>query len=988
MLLLGLATTARAQYPYLADLSRPNAIEAEWVNNTYNGLNIDQRIGQLFMIRAHSNLGSDHVAEVESMIRNQQIGGLCFFQGDIRTQLQLTNRYQNLSNIPLMVSMDAEWGLGMRLDNTISFPRQLALGAIQDNRLIYDMGQEIARQLRRLGVHISFSPVLDVNNNPNNPIINTRSFGEDRYQVTVKSYNYMRGLQDHGVMASAKHFPGHGDTDVDSHSDLPIIRHDLNRLDSIELYPFKALVRYGVGSFMIAHLNVPALDERENRPTTLSRSVVTDLLRDRMQFNGLIFTDAMEMEGVAKHFGPGEADAEALAAGCDMILLPQDLTIAIEAIKTYLADGRISADQLEASVKRILLAKYRLGLHEYAPPSINQLEESINTPEALALKSRLFEAALTLVRDEQDLLPMAPLKDVPLACISVTDHSTSPFLERLKDFGEVEQLTIPSAPSEAQINATLNQLEEGQRVIVPLFSDGSRFREPVAISGQMQQFLERLDERARLLVVHLGNPYSLGPLDNIKTVLCAYSSDPLAQDAAAQAIFGVTGVNGRLPVTASPVSVFNNGVSYGPSHRLGFADPARVGIRLDSLQDIMNELANEAMRKRATPGMMVLVAREGRIVFQQAYGHHTYARRRLVRTDDLYDLASVTKVAATTLAIMHLYDQGEISLDEPLATYLPELEGSNKEDRTLRDMLAHHAGLRSWIPFYVNTLAENTRTPRPSQEWYRNEAGGDYVVPVTERLFMHQTYVDSMWHYIRESPLPNLNQYYYSDLGFYLMAEIVDRLSGMPLDEYVEHHFYRPMGIQELVYRPLEQFPKSRIPPTERDDYFRGQTVHGYVHDMGAAMMGGVSGHAGLFGSAQELAVVFQMLLQDGYYGGRQFLQPETISLFTRRYPGETRRGLGFDMKQLNPDRSMNMSEMASDQAFGHLGFTGTCVWADPEEDLIFVFLSNRTYPTMRNNRLGNLNFRPRAFSAVYRSLSRSNQLETFIEEYLPGPVE
>ncbi|MEM7571307.1 MAG: glycoside hydrolase family 3 N-terminal domain-containing protein [Bacteroidota bacterium] len=988
LVLLGLVTTLRAQYPYLADLSHPNAIEAEWVDNTYASLNLDQRLGQLFMIRAHSNLGADHIAEVESLIRNQQVGGLCFFQGNIRQQLRLTNRYQNLSRIPLMISMDAEWGLGMRLDNTISFPRQLALGAIQDNRLIYDMGKEIARQLRRLGVHISFSPVLDVNNNPNNPIINTRSFGEDRYQVTVKSYNYMRGLQDHGVMASAKHFPGHGDTDTDSHSDLPIIRHDLNRLDSIELYPFKALVRYGVGSFMIAHLNVPALDERENRPTTLSSPVVTDLLRRRMQFNGLIFTDAMEMEGVTKHFGPGEAEAEALAAGCDILLLPRDVVKAIDAIKAYLEDGRISPEQIEASVKRILLAKYRLGLHNYSSQSAESLEEAINTPEALSLKSSLFEAALTLVRDEQGLLPLVPLNDPPLACLSISGNTESPFLDRLQDFGNLQKLSSPKAPSEAQITAILDQLQEGQQVIVPLFSDGSRFREPVAISGQLQQLLERLDEHVRLLVVHFGNPYSMGPLDKLQTVLCAYSSDPLAQDAAAQAIFGVTGVNGRLPVTASSVSTFNDGVSYGATYRLGFADPSRVGMRLDTLQELINELANEAMRVRATPGMVVLVAREGRIVFEQAYGHHTYARRRLVKADDLYDLASVTKVAATTLAIMRLYEQGHVDLDAPLVTYLPELEGSNKADRTLRDMLAHHAGLRSWIPFYVNTLSPNSSIARPSQDWYRNEAGGDYLVPVTERLFMHQEYIDSMWHQIRESPLPNLNQYYYSDLGFYLMAEIVNRLSAMPLDEYVEEHFYRPLGIQELVYRPLERFSKSRIPPTERDDYFRKQTVHGYVHDMGAAMLGGVSGHAGLFGRAHDLAIVFQMLLQDGFYGGRQYLKAETIRLFTQRYPGETRRGLGFDMKQLNPNRNMNMSKMASERAFGHLGFTGTCAWADPEEELVFIFLSNRTYPTMRNNRLGNLNFRPRAFTAAYRAMSRRNELQLFIEDHLPATLE
>ncbi|MEM8582855.1 MAG: glycoside hydrolase family 3 N-terminal domain-containing protein [Bacteroidota bacterium] len=958
-----------AQFAYNGDLSAPSEEESSWVNATYGAMSEDQRIGQLFMIRAHSNKGRDHIAEVERQIRDYYVGGLCFFQGDPAAQLRLVNRYQTLSQLPMLIAQDAEWGLGMRLSGTMSFPKQLALGAIRRDELIYDMGAEIARQLRRVGVNTSFSPVLDVNNNPANPIINTRSFGENRYQVAAKGYNYMRGLQDHGVMACAKHFPGHGDTDRDSHSELPIIRHDLSRLDSIELYPFEALIRYGIGSFMIAHLNVPQLDERENRPTTLSQPVVTDLLRNRLQFDGLIYTDAMEMEGVRKFFPPGEAEAEALLAGNDVILLPVDLGAAVDAVKSYLSDGMLSEEQLAASVKRVLLAKYRLGLTSYTDQSASGIEADLNDPAGVNLKTRLFEAALTLVRDEHGILPIDPAITEKLVYLDIGNTGETDFFTGLTHFTQVERLPVAIRPTPGQSNQLLEKIDPGQIVVVPITNPSSNFQERIELSEELQTLLAQVDAHARLVVVHFGNPYDLRLYDPLKTVVCAYTADELMQDVAAQALFGITRIDGRLPVTASDRAAYNMGIDLAPSLRLGFAPPAQVGMNEDSLETLMDQVANEAMRARATPGMSVLVARRGRIVFEKAYGYHTYNRRRRVQTTDLYDLASVTKVAATTLAIMHLFDLGKIDLDAPLATYLPELEGSNKADRKLRDMLAHHAGLRSWIPFYDSTLIKGRNSFSRDPQWYRSQADDIFSIPVTERLYMHRDYVDSMWQKIRESPLPNLNQYYYSDLGFYLMAALVERLSGQPLDVYVHEHFYEPMGLNELLYRPLERFPLARIAPTERDNYFRTQLIHGYVHDMGAAMLGGVSGHAGLFGNAQDLAVVFQMLLQGGYYGGRQYLSAETVNLFTRRYPGESRRGLGFDMKQLNPNRNMNMSPLASERAFGHLGFTGTCAWADPEEELVFIFLSNRTYPSMDNKALGRLNTRPKAFSVAYRGI-------------------
>lgn len=975
------------QMAYQADLSKLSEPEKRWVDSVYLSMSFEQQLGQLFMIRAHSDLGADHIAGVEKLIRDYHVGGLCFFQGTPEKQLELTNRYQQMTHLPLMVAMDAEWGLGMRLpDQTISFPKQLALGAVRDNHLIYEMGKEIARQLRRMGVHISFSPVLDVNNNPNNPVIATRSFGEDRYNVTVKSYNYMKGLQDYGVMACAKHFPGHGDTDVDSHYDLPIIRHDRARLDSIELYPFRALARYGIGSFMAAHLAVPALDERNNRPTSLSYATLTDLLRGEMNFTGLVFTDGLEMKGVTKHFGNGEVEAESLLAGNDVLLLPESTPAAFATIKRYLEEGKLKPLDIETKVRRVLLAKYRLGLRTAQAEEPANLRAELNTSFAYDLKQRLFEASVTVVRDEQEVLPITDLSKNRIASVRIGKEGASAFTRRLDSYAEVVQLGVGASPSAAEVTATLGKIGKSNVVIASFYSEGSSFVEKVTVSNEALKLLRQINAKAKLVVVVFGNPYSLAKLDEFKTVVVNYTRDDVAQDAAAQALFGATAMNGRLPVTASPKTQINSGLSTPKLSRLGYADPVRVGMYGEKLSSELAAIAEECINEHAAPGLVALVAHHGKVVYQEAFGYHTYTKGRPMQIDDIFDLASVTKVAATTLAIMKLYEDKEIDLDAPIGNYLVELKGSNKELLTLRDILAHHAGLRSWIPFYVNTLTPKSKTPRPSSQYYRKTPTGDFQVPVTDKLFMHTAYIDSIWFQIRESELPNLGEYRYSDLGFYLMARLVKRVTGMQLDEYVNFHFYRPLGLSTLTYLPRQRFPLDRIVPTEKDNYFRQSVVHGDVHDMGAAMLGGVSGHAGLFGTANDLAVLFQMLLQQGNYGGLSYLKAATIQEFAHRYPEEQRRGLGFDMKQLNPNRNLNMSYLAAETTFGHTGFTGTAVWADPDEDLVFVFLSNRTYPSMNNTRLNRMEIRPRMHSAAYLSINPRATEETIERLMTTGP--
>lgn len=947
-----------------------NQDEKTWVDSVFNAMSPEQRLGQLFMIRAHSDKGAEHIANVERQIKEYHVGSLCFFQGTPEKQAELSNRYQALSKqVPLMIAIDGEWGLGMRMrKSTISFPRQLMLGAIQDNRLIYEMGKEIAREMKRIGIDINFAPVADINNNAANPVINTRSFGEDRYNVTVKSYMYMKGMQDHDVMACAKHFPGHGDTDVDSHHDLPIIPHSKARLDSVELYPFKVLAEQGIGSMMVAHLSVPELDSRANRPTTLSKNTIINLLKGDMGYDGLVFTDALEMKGVTKYFKPGEVEAEALVAGNDILLLPEDIDASVKAINAYLADGRLDQAQIDQSVKKVLRAKYRMGLTKFKPLSLDNIREDLNTPEAKQLKRKLIQNALTLVRNKDDLIPFQELDDVAMASLSIGAKSQTDFQKRLASYKEMTELQVGKDISENQQQKLIGQLKEKDIVVVGLHDMDSRASRGFGVTESTKRFLNNLRQHTKVVLVVFGNPYSLKYFDDLDWVLEAYNEEFDTEDLSAQALFGVFGLKGRLPVTASEKSKFNTGVFTKKNFKMGYADPASMGLDVGQLSKI-DELVKEAISKKATPGCVVLVAKSGQVVYEKAFGYHTYSNRREVTTNDIFDLASMTKILATTLSVMRLQDEQRLDVTQPLSKYLKDLATTNKAEMTIKDMMAHRAGLKNWIPFYEQTVSSSRRNPQPLSEFYRNQPNELYNVPVTESLFLRRDFVDSIWQQIRISELQPEKRYVYSDLGFYLLSQTIEQLTGQSIDDYVAQEFYEPLGLQTTTFNPWEKFPIERLVPTEQDRYFRRQKIQGYVHDMGAAMLGGISGHAGLFANAQDVAVLMQLFLQDGFYGGKQFIQPETLKQFTTRHPKSARRGIGFDMKQLNPDLAMNMADLASDQTFGHTGFTGTCAWADPEHDLVFVFLSNRTYPNMKNFKLIREDYRERIQNVVYEAM-------------------
>lgn len=947
----------------------------QWVDSVYANMTLDEKIGQLFMIRASAKQYEEEAKSIVRNIKKYKVGGICFFQGDPVHLVNLMNRYQGKSKIPLLTSIDGEWGLGMRYpEQTISFPRALTLGAIQDNNLIFEMGKHIGEHCRRVGLNVNFAPVVDVNNNPENPVINNRSFGEDKYNVATKGYHYMKGMQKVGVMSCAKHFPGHGDTATDSHYDLPQINHEKNRLDSIELMPFRSLIKQGIGSVMVAHLNIPAIDDRQNRPTTLSQPAITDLLRNELAFGGLIYTDAMEMKGVTKHFAPGDADKEAFLAGNDIILLPENLSAGFNSIKNGILDGTIPQSRLEHSVKRILRAKYNLGLTKWQNISHTNLMEDLNNNHSLALKQELLENAITLASDEEDLVPIKKVEDVKFSSISFGATKETAFQKHISKFVDCNHNQIEKSTNASQKGILANAIKDSDYVIVGIHEMSKYSSKDFGIDKRNLAFLQALEKEKKVIIVLFGSPYALKFFDDFSNVIVAYESDDMAQEVATEAIFGAISIKGKLPISASDKFKYGTGMYRNSLGRLGYSVPERVGMNSKTLSGI-DTIVEEMIRKKAAPGCQVIAAKDGRIVFEKSYGHFTYSKKRKVQNSDIYDVASVTKICASTISLMKLYDDNKFDLNAPIDRYIPEADTCNKGDVSVRLALAHHARLAGWIPFYKKTVSESRRNPVPLDKYYSKTLKTNFTIPVADSLFLRTDYRDSIWSRIYVSELKPKKRYKYSDLAFYFMHKTIKNLNGKPINLYADETFYSPLGLRKTGYLPLEKHKKSTIAPSENDTYFRKQKIQGHVHDMGAAMLGGVSGHAGLFSNAKELAIIYQMLLNGGNYGGQQYIKPETIKLFTTRYDESTRRGLGFDMKELDSNRTLNMSELASENTYGHLGFTGIAAFADPDENLIYIFISNRTYPDMNNYRFGKGEYRPRVQSQIYKSLIKNEVL-------------
>ncbi|TWW02460.1 glycoside hydrolase family 3 N-terminal domain-containing protein [Chitinophaga pinensis] len=929
-----------------------------WVDSVFESLNDDERIAQLIMIRAHSNLGADHVKKVVKDIQNNKIGGLIFFQGGPVRQANLTNYYQSIAKTPLMIAIDGEWGLGMRLDSVTSLPRNLMLGAMQDSTLAYEYGKQLAMQCRRLGIHVDYAPDMDVNNNPNNPVINDRSFGQDKFQVARMGVQVIKGMQDQNVMAVAKHFPGHGDTDVDSHLDMPVIRKSRAQLDSLELYPFRKAIEAGVQSIMMAHLYIPALDSTPNTPTSISHKAITDYLKGELGYKGIVITDALEMKGIAKFYTGGEEAARSLLAGNDMMMLPSTAAGSVEAIKRAIRRGDITWDEVNARVKKVLLAKYKLGLNKPQVIDVSNLTADLNAGTD-SLTKRIAGQAITLVKNDNNLIPFNQLTPGKLAVIAVGADVNNAFLQTVKTLRpDVNSFIFTARQAETQVPQVVERLKKDyQAVIISLHNYGRRPANNFGISSAERLLIQQLQREMPSATVVFGNPYAIQYFCDGPTIIAAYEDDDATQRTAAAILFGQQQAKGKLPVTVCANFPYGTGIIAPPppapvvieKEELQRVKPETVGMSSQTLQKI-DVLANDMIAKGAAPGCQILALKNGKVVYDKTFGFFDYSKREPVTANALYDLASVTKICATTISVMRLYDEGKLSLDAKLGDYLPWVNGTDKAGLRIRDILLHQAGLVSFIPFYKDVVDAKGF---PDTTLFHAYADSVYSVRVAEHLYMKSDYVDSMYKRILTSPLKPQQGYVYSDNDFIFLGKIVEQLTGKKLNRYVRETFYEPLGLTTTGFRPRERFQLSQLAPTENEPIFRRQWIRGDVHDPGAAMFGGVAGHAGLFSNAEDLGILMQMLLNGGKYGGKQYIKSETLQLFTAYSSNISRRGLGFDKPEKTNGKKGEAypAKSASPLTYGHTGFTGTCIWVDPQSQLVFIFLSNRVCPAGGDNK-------------------------------------
>ncbi len=950
----------------------------QWVDSVFTSLSLEERIAQLMMVRVQTDR-TDPVQDekLSRWVQAYGIGGIAFFRGGPVRQVTLTNRLQNLAKVPLLVAMDAEFGPAMRLDSLPAFPYQMTLGAINGDHLIYEMGLDVGRQLRRLGVHMNFAPVVDVNNNPANPVINHRAFGECRESVTQKSLAYMRGLQDAGILACAKHFPGHGDTDADSHYTLPLLRHTYQEIDSIHLYPFRELINHGLHAVMTAHLAIPALDSRANLASSLSPNVVSQVLQDSLGFRGLIVTDALDMRGVTDHFSPGELEIRALLAGNDVLLLPQNLEKALRAIRQAVESGRIPEEVINKSCRKVLYYKEKAGLARHQPLQAEQLHEDLNQRKTHLLIKNLAASSITLVRNQQGLIPLRQLTEQRIAALAVGDESGNAFQQMVWQYHPASLYSIEKEHTQTEADRLLEKLSEYELVIVSVHRNSIFSSRRYGLSESTVDLVKALSQNRKVILTLFANPYALAffgdAITDMEAILVAYQDGQAFEEAAAQVLFGGQTARGRLPVRVDPHFPLRTGIPVLDRLRIGFAEPEEVGIYGEFLLQI-DSIVETAMEKQAFPGAQVVLVKDGLVFFQRAYGTHGYDESRPVHPTDLYDLASITKVAAGTPALMLLLEQEKLDLDDTLGEHLPYLHDSDKNGITIREVLNHRARLHAWIPFYRETLTDG----RPDPSFFSHERSAEFPVQVAHNLYLHRHYRDTLLKRIMESPLRENDQYLYSDLGFILLGDIIEKQAGMPLESFVDFHLYRPLGLFNTGFLAHRRFPPERIVPSARDETFRMQVLHGHVHDPAAAMLGGVAAHAGLFSNALDVAVLMQMYLQGGSYGGQRFFHPETIGEFTRIQDAMllNRRGLGFDKPNPDPYLPGPSAAAASLDSFGHSGFTGTLAWADPAENLVYVFLSNRTYPDDSNRLIVEKNVRTNIQQTVYDALFQSRALD------------
>ena len=944
-----------------------------WVDQVMNKLTPDQKIAQLMMPAFFPVQGEAAKNNMISIIEEFQPGGIIVMKGGPARTANYINQFQERSAVPLITAIDGEWGLAMRIDSVSPFPYAQALGAVTDSTFIYQMGRDIGNQMKQMGLIVNFAPVADINTNPQNPVINFRSFGEDKINVSRKAGYLARGMQDAGVVAVAKHFPGHGDTSADSHLELPVISHPVERIDILESFPFRYLNEQGITGIMSGHLNVPALDP-SGKPASVSEKIINGYLRKEIGYNGIVFTDAINMKGVQT--GNKSIEVESLKAGNDIVVFVPDMQKAINAVKQAIASGELSAGVIENKCRRVLALKRWAGLHNYRPAATKDLAARLNSPYFEVTNRKLIKSSMTVLVN-QNSLPVRDLVNLKIASVIIGSGEISPFQKMLDKYAGTDHYSLSKNASERDLGNLRIKLDNYDLVIagvqgIDIYPSG-RYGTTDIQRNAVADFIR--DNRC--VVVFFGNAYALKHFENIHHaagLILAYQNNPLTQELAAQLVFGAFDATGRLPVTIDDRFGINSGISVKKNGSLAFSIPEETGINSAMLTSKIDSLANLGIDNEAFPGCQVLIAREGSVIFHKCYGFHTYENDQKVSPDNIYDWASLTKVTGPLPAIMKLVDEKKIDIDAPFSFYWTDFKGTDRGQIPVRDFLTHQSRMPSWIPFWRMALDEEGNL---SRDIFSTHPTVKFSVRVADKLYLNNDFRQAIYDTIRNVKLLPRKKYLYSDLCFHLMPEVIKQLAQMPYEEYLKENFYRPLGANSVTYNPYLHNPLTQIIPTEIDDFFRNEKLRGFVHDEGAAMLGGVSGNAGLFGTTLDMAKIFQMYLQKGYYGGNRYISEKTVEEFTRvQFPNTfNRRALGFD-KPLTDNHKNRLKDAfpavsAGKNSFGHTGYTGTFAWADPDCNLLFIFMSNRVYPTRNNFKLSSLNIRTAMHQAVYDSVEK-----------------
>lgn len=940
-----------------------SADENQWVETELAKLSLEERIAQSFMVACWSNKGAAHLAETEALVKNQKIGGLIFFQGEKDNLSEAIQQMQSAAELPLLIGMDAEWGVAMRLSGEPRFPYQQTIGAANDLKLTEKIGNHMGIECDMLGIHMNFSPVADVNLNPKNPVIGFRSFGSDPKTVAKQTAAMVKGIEDAGVISCVKHFPGHGDTDKDSHLELPTVSHSISEFESKDFLPFKSAIDAGTRSVMVAHLNVPALDP-SGMPSSLSKPVIETYLRKKLGFKGLVISDALNMKAVSEKYGKSEVVAKAYEAGCDILLFPENVKDAIKLIQTKVESGSLNKEEVNEHCRRVLRAKYQAIIHK---PMIKRKDPA---PERKLIINQAYEKALVCLKNDQDNLPIDRL-DREIIRIGIGTH-TSAFRDRLNDYAKVTHYKY-FTPEEAVKRLKEVKLNPDAIYILDFHSDGQRVRNNYGF-GSWKSVLDLIPENAHANLVFFGNPLALQTETDfpktVKSILCAYENTAAAQERTAQAVMGAFDISGKLAMEINGHWKEGFGIQLKGNGRLKYSQPEELGLNPAKLKEV-DDIVAKAIAAKAFPGCQIVVAIDGKIVIQKSYGTTIYENGDSITNEHIYDIASITKIASSTTALMRLKTLNKFDTNMDLNELAPEFaEGTNYGNLKAIDLLTHQAGLTPWIAFYKRTMQNGDLNP----DIYSDKDKGIYNRVVADNIWIRDDYWKTMLKIIVETPLTGKKSYEYSDLSYYFFNKFIERVSGMGQNEFVEKEIYKPLGLQTMTYLPLEKFNRKRIVPTEFDKEFRKQLIHGYVHDPGAAMMGGVAGHAGLFSNATDLAALMQFLLNKGQIGDQSIIKKEIVDQFTacQFCPGN-RRGIGFDKPTVSLKNGPTC-DLVSPSTFGHSGFTGTITWADPENRVNFVFLSNRVYPDADNWKITKMSVRTEIQRVIYEALFEARQ--------------